>query len=72
MLSMFLKDQREVSCPLQDQHLLPFGHSAPSQLTLNLKNKNKSPWGGSRDSDVLWALANMQPRVLVFWLWFWG
>lgn len=51
VLSMFLEDQREGSCPLQDQHLLPFGHSAPSLLTLYLKNK--SPWGGSKDSEML-------------------
>lgn len=59
LLSMFLDDQREVSCPLQDQHLLPFGHSAPSLLTLCLKNKNKSHWGGSNDSKMLMGLCNI-------------
>lgn len=39
---MFLDDQRAASCPLQDQHLLPFGHSAPNLLTPYRKNKHKS------------------------------
>lgn len=54
----FLDDQREASRPLQDQHLLPFGRSAPSLLTLNLKNKNKSWWGGSKGSKMLMGLRN--------------
>lgn len=68
IVSLFLDDQREMSCPSLDQHLLPFGHSAPSLLTWNFRNKNKSVGVGRLkvlwDFGILcfWFLANMRQR----------
>lgn len=49
ILSMFLDDQRAVSCPLQDRHLLLFGHSEPSLQTLYLRKKS-GEWRGEGGS----------------------
>ena len=63
---MFLDDQKEASCPLQDRHLLLFGHSAPSLLTLYLKNKNKkASREGAKNSKIRVGLWNM----VSFWFW---
>lgn len=56
ILSMFLDDQREVSCPLQDRHLLSFGHSEPSLQTLYLKKKVRGvEGGGTKPEKCLWG-----------------
>lgn len=55
LLSVFL-DQREASCPLQDPHLLLFGHSAPNLLTALSSKQKTSQWGGSKASKVLVGL----------------
>lgn len=65
---MFLDDQREMSCPFQDQHLSPSGPRAPSLRTLYLKNRNQ--WEGERGgenkaSKMLMGLGN----IVSFWFW---
>lgn len=63
-ISCASSDQREASCPLQDPHLLPFGHSAANLRLLYLQNKKQASGEGAELQKCLWAW-----DIMSFWFW---